>query len=190
MKICLLRHGETNWNILGKLQGREDIPLNMKGIEQIKETVKYLKKNNWKLIITSPLIRAKVTAEIISKGIGNIKIYENDDFVERSYGQASGMTFGERKIIFPDGKYIGIEPYERLQNRTVNGLLKSIKKYKGSDMIIVSHGAAINSILAYLSKDEIGGNGTILKNACMTLLEEMNDEIKIIYSNKTVDELI
>jgi uncharacterized phosphatase len=190
MKICLLRHGETDWNSLGKLQGREDIPLNIMGIEQVKETIRYLKRNDWAIIITSPLLRAKASAEIISKGIGNIRICEEEDFIERDYGQASGMTPGERKIKFPDGKYTGIESYEKLQNRAVNGLLKYIKKYKGTDIIIVSHGAAIKSILAYLGKDEVGTSKTVLKTACITLLEEIDSEIRIKYYNKTVNELV
>ena len=88
MKICLLRHGETDWNSLGKLQGREDIPLNIAGIEQINEVAKYLKNFNWGIIITSPLSRAKISSEIISKEIGNIAIREEIDFIERDYGKA------------------------------------------------------------------------------------------------------
>ena len=189
MKICLLRHGETDWNSLGKLQGREDIPLNIAGIEQISEVAKYLKKFNWRIIITSPLSRAKLSAEIVSKEIGNIKIHEEINFIERDYGKASGMTADERKLAFPDGIWIGVEPYEKLQNRTINALLKYIKEYDGNNILIVSHGAAINSILAYLSKNEIGTGKTILNNARITLLQK-NDEIKIIYYNKTANELL
>jgi uncharacterized phosphatase len=189
MKICLLRHGETEWNNLGKLQGREDVPLNVMGIEQIRGTVKYFKKTDWKIIITSPLVRAKASAEIISKEIGGIKIHEEIDFIERDYGKASGMTVKERQTVFPDGEYIGIEPFEALQNRTVNALKKYMEKYKGNNIIIVSHGAAINSIVAYLSKNELGAERAALKNACITLLEEVDKEIRIKYYNKIVDEI-
>jgi uncharacterized phosphatase len=71
MKICLVRHGETNWNKLNKYQGRADIPLNETGINQIKETAEYLKKFIWEEIITSPLLRAKQSAEIIAEEIKN-----------------------------------------------------------------------------------------------------------------------
>jgi len=190
MKICLLRHGETDWNNLGRLQGREDIPLNIVGIEQINEAAKYLKNFNWSIIITSPLSRAKKSAEIISKEIGNIKIHEEIDFIERDYGKASGMTPDERKLAFPDGIWIGIEPSEKLQNRTINALMKYIKEYDGNNILIVSHGAAINSILAYFSDNEIGTGKTTLKNACMTLLQKMDDGIKIIYYDKIANELV
>ena len=189
MKICLIRHGETDWNNIGKLQGREDIPLNKNGIEQINNVVKYLKYNNWKIIISSPLSRAKMSAKIISKEIGNIKIYEENDFIERDYGKVSGMTIEERKANFPNGNCEGIEPMETLKNRTVTAIMKYLKKYENNDIIIVSHGAVINSILAYLSENEIGSGKTVLKNACITLLEKTIDQIKIIFYNKTANEL-
>jgi uncharacterized phosphatase len=189
MKICLLRHGETDWNSLGRLQGREDIPLNITGIEQINEVAKYLKNFNWSIIITSPLSRAKKSAEIISKKIGNVTIHEEIDFIERDYGKASGMTSDERKLAFPDGIWIGAESFEKLQNRTINALMKYIKEYDGNNILIVSHGAAINSILAYFSENEIGTEKTTLKNACITLLQKVEDGIKIIYYNKIANEL-
>jgi len=189
MKIYLLRHGETDWNRLGKLQGRENVPLNIAGINQINEAAKYFKKFNCGIIITSPLSRAKMSAEIISKEIGNIKIHEEIDFIERNYGKASGMTPDERKLTFPDGIWTGAEPFEKLQNRTIKALLRCIEEYDRENIIIVSHGAAINSILSYFSDNEIGTGKTILKNACISLLEKINNEIKLIYYNKTAGEL-
>jgi len=188
--MCLLRHGETDWNNAGKLQGREDIPLNAKGIGQIKEAAEYLKKFNWKIIITSPLLRAKMSAEIIAKEIDNIEIYEEKDFIEKDYGKASGMTLEERELHFPDGNFTGVEPFEKLQKRTVHALLKYTKEFNGNDILIVSHGAAINSILAYLTSNEIGTAKTPLKNACMSLLEKIDNKINILYFNKTAGELM
>lgn len=61
--ICLIRHGETDWNVLGKVQGRTDIPLNSTGIVQAEKCAELLKLSKWDVIITSPLKRAKETAE-------------------------------------------------------------------------------------------------------------------------------
>lgn len=67
MKIILIRHGKTEWNTLNKAAGQVDIPLNEIGREQALETKEKLKDMPIDLIITSPLIRARQTAEIINE---------------------------------------------------------------------------------------------------------------------------
>jgi len=190
MYICLLRHGETDWNNAGRLQGREDVPLNDQGIMQVKEAAIYLKNFDWKAIITSPLSRAKVSAEIVSGETGHINILEEPDFIEKDYGQASGMIPEERQKRFPNGEWPGAESPEDLQKRTLNALFKYVNEYDGNNFIIVSHGGVINSILAYLTDNETGTGENKLRNACITLLEKINDQIKIIFYNKTAKELI
>ena len=68
MKLYLVRHGETDWNRARKIQGQVDIPLNEFGIHLAEETGKGLKDIPVDLCFTSPLGRAKQTAEIILKG--------------------------------------------------------------------------------------------------------------------------
>jgi uncharacterized phosphatase len=188
MFICIIRHGETDWNNSGRIQGREDIPLNNNGIIQIKETLKYFEKYNWNVIITSPSSRAKSSAEIISKGIGNIKIIEEEDFLERDYGEASGLTVEEAKEKFPDGKWPGVESKGELQKRTVNAIEKYIKTFQEENIIIVSHGSAINSIINFY-KDDLKNGNVSLRNACITLLEKIDNKIEIKFYNKVVEEL-
>jgi uncharacterized phosphatase len=189
MKICLVRHGETDWNKQHKYQGRTDIPLNDTGRSQIEKTAKYLKRFNWDEIITSPLLRAKQSAEIIAKEIKIEKIHEEEGFVEIDTGEISGMTVEEGKIAFPDGKINGMESFESLQKRVVGSLTECGRIYAGKDIIIISHGAAINSVLAYVSNNQIGSGKTILKNACINLPEHDGKEFEIIYYNKEPAEL-
>jgi len=92
MEICIIRHGETDWNKIKRLQGRENIPLNEEGINQIKGTIEYFKKYKWDVIITSPLLRARKSAEIIAEGIELTDIIEEENFIERDYGEASGLN--------------------------------------------------------------------------------------------------
>ena len=123
MKIILMRHGETDWNSLGRFQGREDIPLNKTGADQVQKATNYFKKYKWDEIISSPLSRAKMSAEIIAKEIGLHKIHEEADFVERDYGKLSGMTKEEAGIELPGGDFEGMEPLDLLQERMFNALL-------------------------------------------------------------------
>jgi uncharacterized phosphatase len=189
MKICLIRHGETDWNSIGKFQGREDIPLNKTGIEQIQRAADYLKKSKWDEIITSPLSRAEMSAEIIRKEIGLQEIHEETDFMERDLGKISGMTKEEAERNFPDGNYEGMEPLEKLQDRTIKALMKWIKQFNEKNIIIMTHGATINSILTNLSGNKIEMGKAIPKNACITLLEKQGDTINIVFYNKEENEL-
>lgn len=100
MEVLLTRHGQTEWNVLGKVQGRADIELNEKGIQQAEETGEALKNEEIDLIICSPLKRAKQTAEIICKD-RNIPIIYDEDVIERDFGE-----FGIAKVVCigSDGK--------------------------------------------------------------------------------------
>jgi uncharacterized phosphatase len=188
-QIAIVRHGETDWNRTGRLQGREDIPLNETGIGQIEAAAAYLQKSHWDEIVTSPLSRAKRSAEIIAGKTGVKTIREEPDFTEREMGEVSGMTMEERRAAFPQGGFGGMEAPELLQGRVVEALLKYTKEFKGKDFIVVSHGAAINSLLAYLSGGELGPGKTALKNACITLLEYDDGEFHLLFYNKEAREL-
>jgi broad specificity phosphatase PhoE len=105
-EIYLIRHGETMWNVNGLPQGsRNDIPLNMIGKEQSLITGDYLnnyeqKYSNFDLVICSPMIRAKETAEIICKKIGydHNKIIYFEELKEIDKGLISiGKTNNELK---------------------------------------------------------------------------------------------
>lgn len=190
MKICLIRHGETDWNSLGKFQGWEDIPLNDKGIAQVQRAANYFKKSKWNVIVSSPLSRAKMTADIIGREIGLVKVHEEMDFMERDLGRLSGMTKEEADRNFPDGNYEGIEPLENLRNRSMNALTKWINRFNDKDIIIVTHGASINSILTSLSQNKIEMGKAIPNNACITLLEKHGDSIDIVFYNKDEGDLV
>ena len=74
MKLYVVRHGQTKWNVLKKMQGSADIPLNECGKKQAYQTKLNLENINFDIIICSPLIRAKQTAEIINSD-RNLEIF-------------------------------------------------------------------------------------------------------------------
>ena len=63
--LGLFRHGQTDWNVDLRLQGTAEIPLNSHGVEQVKNATKHLDLLSWDVVLTSPLGRAKETADII-----------------------------------------------------------------------------------------------------------------------------
>ena len=91
MQILLTRHGQTEWNVLKKVQGKVDIELNATGIKQAEETALKLKNTAIDIIISSPLKRARQTAEIINKET-NLPIIIDERISERDFGEFEGMS--------------------------------------------------------------------------------------------------
>lgn len=176
--ICLVRHGETDWNALGKLQGRTDIQLNETGIIQAEECSEFLKSAQWDVIITSPLKRAKQTAEIINKNL-NVSLIEMKDFLERDYGDAEGMVLEERISAFPDKSYPNQEDRLTLNNRIMTGIQEINQRYEENKILLIAHGAVINAILTVLSNGKIGSGKTKLLNACISNIYFHQDRWRI-----------
>ncbi|QUH28570.1 histidine phosphatase family protein [Vallitalea guaymasensis] len=185
-KIGIIRHGETEWNKLTKLQGREDIDLNKTGLEQARVVGEYLKKYNWDIVFSSPLKRAKSTAKVIAETIGEEEVILEEDLIERDYGKASGMTLDERLEKYPDRKYAGMENWQLLRERVNNKVLELAKRYEDKNILIVSHGGAINSLLYTLSDGEYGSGITKLHMGSMSMLMYNGEKLIVEYFNRKV----
>ena len=179
--IYIVRHGETDWNKEGKIQGAEaDIPLNNVGKEQAKKLALYVKnyrmqKHNIDCIWTSPLSRAKETAEIIKQDIMIESLIVYNELVETGMGKLSGLNKTDELLKLWDNckrnnKYLSIEKDEEMIYRMkeannmlnigienheliVNRCAKIIKEIKASiynNIIIVTHSGFINVLLSYI----------------------------------------
>ncbi|MGM0956998.1 MAG: histidine phosphatase family protein [Bacillota bacterium] len=180
--ICLVRHGETDWNAAKRIQGRTDIPLNDTGKWQAEQTGLYLKNVHWDVVISSPLTRAKETAHLILKHV-DAPLVIMDDFIERDYGDAEGMSFEERQKLFPDKQYPNMEPLEAIQDRMVEGIEKVRAAYPNQQVLIVAHGAAIHALLTTLADEHLGLENTRLVNACLNSVEWKDGEWKVLDYN-------
>lgn len=161
MKVYVVRHGQTEWNILKKMQGSKDIPLNDKGIEQAYITKSNLENIKFDLIIVSPLIRAKQTAEIISKDRSCKTILENR-IKERDYGEFEGVQKSDFSYLdfwsyTQNNKYEYGENIQLFFKRIYDFLDELKEKYKNKDILIVTHGGVTKAIECYFNgmmKDE------------------------------------
>lgn len=183
--VCLVRHGETDWNRIGRLQGHEDIELNEAGEKQARQCGIYLARESWDVIITSSLKRARKTAEIIEQHVKPTMLYEIDELRERNYGAASGLTNEEVAARHPDGKVPGREERADLTHRSMHAIDRIIQHHTGQKVIVVSHGAVINAILASLSNGVIGTGKTILENACINRLTYDSGTWEVVVYNST-----
>ncbi|QTN01277.1 histidine phosphatase family protein [Sediminibacillus dalangtanensis] len=185
--ICLVRHGETDWNLQGRLQGETNIPLNETGIQQAKECRDYFKDMHMDRIITTPLIRAQKTAEIINENWQKpIEIMEA--FKERSFGEAEGMPMEERNKRYPHRNYPGQEPFDAFRERVMQGIEEISNKYMDEELLLVAHGGVINVILSTVSDGKIGTGKTKLINACISNIQLWKEGWKI-HNYNQIDHL-
>ncbi|NLJ95823.1 MAG: DUF4445 domain-containing protein [Clostridiales bacterium] len=191
MKIYLIRHGETDWNLQGRLQGREDIELNETGRIQAGRAKEALRDTGVRVVLTSPLIRAVETAKIISEGLAGSDVIIDEDLIEREFGILSGMSYDRRKYFDTFGREEkSMEPFDELCKRLLDCIYRNIEKYKDQDIIMVSHGAAINAVLSVLSGGDEGSGKTRLKNSCISTLTYEDSKLKIESFNLSPDEFM
>lgn len=153
--IMLIRHGETEWNILGKFQGTTDIPLSDEGIRQaflLKERL----NNDFDYIFSSPLKRAYETAKILCDG-SKKQVNIVEEIREINFGQWEGLTIKDIREKYPDvfeewrndkkeGKFLGGDLSTLNASIRAKNCIKEIaKKYKGKKVVIVAHGGIIKS---------------------------------------------
>src|SRR5512135_2406685 len=101
--ITLLRHGESTGNAEGRLQGQADYPLSPTGRGQAAVLARrWLAEGvRFDRIISSPLLRARQTAEIIAAALDSLPIVFNDDWLERDYGLLTGLEASEARHRYP-----------------------------------------------------------------------------------------
>jgi uncharacterized phosphatase len=186
--ICLVRHGETDWNREGRLQGREDIPLNETGKKQAETIAAFLVQEGWDRVISSPLARALETARIIGAKLGIPIVEVEEAFTERDFGVASGLLKEEIAVRFPEGDVHGKEDWEALRARAMNGLENLALKYPDGRLILVAHGGIINSILSVVSKGITGTGKTVLKNGSVNQIRYKNDQWILDFFNTFVED--
>lgn len=183
-KIYLVRHGETNWNVQGIIQGQTDVPLNDIGKHQALQCGEYLSKKDFDMIISSPLKRAKESAEIIN-GILNLPIIYNENLKERYFGIAEGNSKNNLIKRYPNQVYPGQESRLALNKRVMMELNKIIENHPNKRIIIVAHGAVINSMLSSITNHIMGSRITTLKNGSFTILDVKESIWQIKSANQT-----
>lgn len=172
MRIALVRHGQTDWNLEGRLQGASDIPLNQTGIDQAGEAGRHLLNagQRWEGVVSSPLSRARDTATIIAEILGAPMLGTIDELRERDYGPAEGMIDADAyKRFHVSGEWVGdgIELFDRLQERAMRAIDAAATEHPVDGLLIVAHGTLIRSVVDLLT----GLRTRSIPNAASVLLE-------------------
>lgn len=167
-KIYLIRHGQTDWNRAGKIQGMKDIPLNETGRAQARQMAEGMAHRPVARVFTSRLMRARETAQILADS-QKIPLYLVSGLEEISYGDWEGMSMEEIRRRFPqefaawwkdpvEGSPPGGESQMDVLIRSARAMeaVKANMAQDGAEAVaVVSHGATICCILSWLLKDQV-----------------------------------
>ncbi len=154
--IFITRHGLTDWNLVPKVQGITDIPLNEDGIKQAYALAENIKKSgiNFDKILHSPLIRAAETARIVAEE-NNIPMEVEPRLIEQNFGKWEGWECPKTDHSFHDAKMQFAQNYEtgesmmKLAQRIYN-LLDELKAIPGDkNYLLVTHGGIARCIHSY-----------------------------------------
>jgi uncharacterized phosphatase len=177
----LLRHGQTDWNINFLLQGVTDIPMNQTGIEQVRLAASAIRRQDWDIVLTSPLGRARQTAEILLEEVGFDSMVEEQLLIERSFGEAEGLSHEQWRE-----KYSNLDEIPGGESRTELAarsqlLLDSVaRRFAGKRVLAVSHGALIRTLIAIASQNQLPREGERLGNASLNIMGHEQDNWRVL----------
>lgn len=160
-EILVIRHGETDWNAQGRLQGTLDTSLNHRGIQQAGLAAQGLKDKGIQLVYASPMLRARKTAQIISEAIG-APITFREALREKDFGAMQGLRVDEIDTLYGDVLWemrsvLDLAPPGGESNRDVirrlEPVIEEIKEL-GQRVLIVTHGAVTRILYKMLANPE------------------------------------
>ena len=170
--LYITRHGQTEWNRLKKIMGRCDEPLNDNGIAQAYDVKKQIDQFDLDLIICSPLIRARQTADIINMD-RHLPLLVDERIIERDFGEFDGLKKDEFPY-YDIWDYYKNEHYRQAENiqdffSRVYAFLDDIKdNYMDQNVLLVCHGGVSMPVECYFNKQipkgHLSGTGLALRN--------------------------
>lgn len=154
--IGFVRHGVTAWNKEGRAQGSSNIPLDEEGVKAAKSLASRLVGEDWDIIFTSPMTRARQTADLLAEQT-KIEVIEDDRLRERSGGLIEGTTEEERQQKWgPRWRELDLQ-FESGKSVVARGLEfvnEQVQKYPNQRLLFVSHGSFIKRIIAAVMEDQ------------------------------------
>lgn len=191
--IYLTRHGQTEWNIEKRLQGRGNSPLTKDGIDRAKELRDRIKEIELDVIYTSPIERALHTANII-KGERQLEVITEDRLMEMCFGDYEGrktdevmkenpewnidlIMHGDVSLSAPNG-----ENLENVRSRVKDAMDSIIEVNRGKNVLIVAHGITLKALMHYFKDKEV--NSEVMGQATLTkIIVDKDNNFNIEFKN-------
>jgi probable phosphoglycerate mutase len=195
-RLFIIRHGETLWNEERRAQGIQDIVLSEKGKIQAECFANRLKEENIDFIYSSDLSRAYETAKILGNKI-NKPVHVISDIREMNFGKWEGLTIDDIKLKYQDTYNIwrntphiaqipGAETMLQVQERAMKGVYNIIKKHPNKNIVLVSHGVAIKTIIFGLLDIDLSNYKKIRQdNTAINIIDFKEDYNVLVKLNDT-----
>ena len=180
MKLYIIRHGQTDWNVVQRIQGSQDIPLNEQGRRQAGLLAKAMEERPVEKIFASPQLRAYETARIVGER-QHVPVVTVPWLMEINYGVWEGRTSEE--ILSEDGALYsawlshpssvaprGGETLKQVDDRCEMAW-EQIKSQAAGDIAIVSHGGTLAHLIALLLKKDRTKEEMVVGNASITTID-------------------
>lgn len=194
--LILIRHGETDWNRVGRIQGLTDIPLNDAGREQARRAAEEVRSElaispsdaaDAAVIVSSDLQRAAETADIIAGALGLHAPRRYPELRERAYGDAEGLLtaeFQRRWGPWHVADVPGAETRADLRRRALAALARA--QHDAAPMgttlplIVVAHGALIREVIGHATDDRLPEPGVRLPNGSLHRFEVETGTLRLV----------
>ena len=159
-RLCLIRHGETDWNAELRLQGFTDMPLNARGKAQADALGRALSPRFFDAVISSDLLRARQTAQPVVEG-RKLTLLLTPKLRERNFGCCEGMTLDEVRVEFPeiaqalmrrypDYAPPGGESNSEHMSRVIGGIATLAQQFPGKCIAVVFHGGSLEMVYRHV----------------------------------------
>ena len=173
LKLYIVRHGETEWNVIKRFQGQLNTPLTEKGMEKLVETGKKLENVLFDEVYTSELGRTVASAEIIlneNRGYKNKKreLKKLAELNEVYFGVWQGLTYEEVFLKYPEegnnyfynvknykAENVEAEKLEDALERFLKGINKILDSHESGNILVVTHGTVFEMFMNYVANDSI-----------------------------------
>lgn len=165
-RIIAIRHGETTWNVDGRLQGHLDIPLNDIGQWQAEQAGKALAEEDIAAIYSSDLQRAFHTAQAVARTTG-APLHADPGLRERCFGAFQGQTFKEIEVSHPEAAHLwrtrdpefampdGGESLVTLRERIAQTVNQIARQHAGEQIVMVAHGGVLDILYRLATRQEL-----------------------------------
>ena len=173
LKLYIVRHGETEWNVIKRFQGQLNTPLTEKGMEKLRKTGKKLENVLFDEVYTSELGRTVASAEIIlneNNGYKNnkLELQKLAELNEVYFGVWQGLTYEEVFLKYPEegnnyfynvknykAENVEAEKLEDALERFLKGINKILDSHESGNILVVTHGTVFEMFMNYVANDSI-----------------------------------